>query len=77
MGNLDITLRGAIQEIPPKFIQILTGKSATKLLDTSLPEVKDRREDILNLYKELNLEPEKIVKILKVLVNFVKKVLEE
>ena len=43
MGSLDITLRDAIQEIPPKFIQILTGKSATKLLDTSLPEVKDRR----------------------------------
>ena len=47
MAKLDITLRDAIQEIPPKFIQILTGKSATKLLDTSLPEVKDRRVDFL------------------------------
>ena len=47
MGSLDITLRDAIQDIPPKFIQILTGKSATKLLDTSLPEVKDRRVDFL------------------------------
>ncbi len=45
--KLDITLRDIIQEIPPKFIQILTGKSATKLLDTSLPEVKDRRVDFL------------------------------
>ncbi len=47
MGSFDITLRDAIQEILPKFIQILTGKSATKLLDTSLPEVKDRRVDFL------------------------------
>ena len=47
MAKLDITLRDVIQEIPPKFIQILTGKSATKLLDTSLPEVKDRRVDFL------------------------------
>jgi len=45
MAKLDITLRDAIQEIPPKLIQILTRKSATKLLDTSLPEVKDRRVD--------------------------------
>ena len=40
-------------------------------------ELKAKREDILNLYKELNLEPEKIAKILKVPVSFVKDVLEE
>ena len=47
MGKIDITLRDVIQEIPPKFIQILTGKKAKKLLDTSLPEVKERRADFL------------------------------
>ncbi len=47
MGKIDITLRDVIQEIPPKFIQLLTGKKAKKLLDTSLPEVKERRADFL------------------------------
>jgi len=36
-----------------------------------------KKEDILNLYKELNLEPEKIAKILKVPVDFVEKVIKE
>ncbi len=43
MGKIDITLRDIIQEIPPKFVQLLSGKNAKKLLDTSLPEVKERR----------------------------------
>ncbi len=38
---------------------------------------KAKKEDILNLYKELNLEPEKIAKILKVPVDFVEKVIRE
>ncbi len=47
MGKIDITLRDIIQEIPPKFVQLLSGKKAKKLLDTSLPEVKERRADFL------------------------------
>ncbi len=47
MGKIDITLREVIQEIPNKFIELLTGKNARKLLDTSLPEVKERRADLL------------------------------
>ncbi len=47
MGKIDITLRDIIQEIPPKFVQLLSGKNAKKLLDTSLPEVKERRADFL------------------------------
>ncbi len=47
MGKIDITLRDIIQEIPPKFVQLLTGKNAKKLLDTSLPQVKERRADFL------------------------------
>ena len=47
MGKIDITLRDIIQGIPPKFVQILSGKNAKKLLDTSLPEVKERRADFL------------------------------
>ena len=38
---------------------------------------KAKKEDILNLYKELNLEPEKIAKVLKVSVDFVEKVIKE
>ncbi len=47
MGKIDITLRDIIQEIPSKFVQLLSGKNAKKLLDTSLPEVKERRTDFL------------------------------
>ncbi len=47
MVKIDITLRDIIQEIPPKFVQLLSGKNAKKLLDTSLPEVKERRADFL------------------------------
>ncbi|WP_456401773.1 hypothetical protein [Persephonella sp.] len=47
MGKVDITLRDVVQEIPQRFIKILTGKSGVRLLDTSLPEVKDRRVDLL------------------------------
>ena len=47
MGKIDITLRDIIQEIPSKFVQLLSGKNAKKLLDTSLPQVKERRADFL------------------------------
>ena len=36
-----------------------------------------QKEAILNLHKELNLEPEKIAKILKVPLSFVKEVLDK
>jgi len=38
---------------------------------------KTKREDVINLYKELNLPPEKIAKVLKVSVEKVKKWLKE
>ena len=40
-------------------------------------KLEAKREDILNLYKELNLEPEKIAKILKVPLSFVEDVLKK
>ena len=38
---------------------------------------KSKREDVINLYKELNLPPEKISKVLKVPMEKVKKRLKE
>ena len=40
-------------------------------------KLEAKKEDILNLHKELNLEPEKISKILKVPLSFVKDVLKK
>ena len=40
-------------------------------------KLEAKREDILNLYKELNLPPEKIAKVLKVSEDFVKEVIEK
>ena len=45
--KIDITLRELLQSIPEKFIKILTGKRGIRLYDTSLPEVKERRVDLL------------------------------
>ena len=45
MIKVDITLREVISKLPYKFIEILTGKKGIKLLDTSLPNVKDKRAD--------------------------------
>ena len=39
--------------------------------------LKAKKEDILNLYRELQLPPEKIAKVLKVSEEFVKEVLSE
>ena len=47
MIKVDITLREIISKLPYKFIEILTGKKGVKLLDTSLPNVKDKRADLL------------------------------
>ncbi|MEJ5172725.1 MAG: hypothetical protein WHT47_03320 [Hydrogenothermaceae bacterium] len=45
--RLDITLGDVIKTIPPKFVQILTGKNAKTLLDTVFKETKERKLDLL------------------------------
>jgi predicted transposase/invertase (TIGR01784 family) len=47
MIKVDISLREIISKLPYKFIEILSGKRGVKLLDTSLPNVKDKRADLL------------------------------
>ena len=47
MIKIDITLRDVISKLPQNFIQLLTNKKGVKLLDTSLPEVKDKRADLI------------------------------
>jgi hypothetical protein len=47
MGKLDITLRDIISNIPHKFIEILTGKKAVKILDNTFPSVKERKADLI------------------------------
>jgi hypothetical protein len=47
MGKLDITLRDIIQNIPHKFIEILTDKRAVKILDNTFPSVKERKADLI------------------------------
>ncbi len=47
MGKLDITLREIIQNIPYKFVKILTGKNAIKILDNTFPSVKERKADLI------------------------------
>jgi len=47
MGKLDITLRDIISNIPYKFVKILTGKKAVKILDNAFPSVKERKADLL------------------------------
>jgi len=45
--KIDITLRDIISKLPGKFIKLLTNKEGVKLLDTSLPNVKDKRADLI------------------------------
>jgi len=40
-------------------------------------KLEAKKEDILNLYRELQLPPEKIAKVLKVSEDFVREVLKE
>jgi predicted transposase YdaD len=47
MGKLDITLRDIISNIPHKFVEILTGKRAVKILDNTFPSVKERKADLI------------------------------
>ncbi len=45
--SLDITLRDLVQDVPPRFVELLSGRKGRRLLDTALPQVKDRRVDLL------------------------------
>ena len=47
MNKIDITLRDIIQNIPIKFIELLVGKKAVKILDNTFPSVKERKADIV------------------------------
>ena len=47
MVKIDISLREVISNLPHKFVEILTNKQGIKLLDTSLPNVKDKRADLI------------------------------
>ena len=43
----DRTLRELLKGLPEKFIEILTGKRGIRFIDTSLPQVKERRPDLV------------------------------
>ena len=45
--KIDITLRSVISKLPHTFVRLLTNKEGKKLLDTALPEVKDKRADLI------------------------------
>ncbi len=47
MAEFDKTLRDIIQNIPQKFISILTGKKGTKILDNTFPSTKERVADLV------------------------------
>ncbi len=47
MAKFDKTLRDIIQNIPQKFISILTGKKGTKILDNTFPSTKERIADLV------------------------------
>ena len=47
MVKIDISLRDIISKLPHKFVELLTHKKGIKLLDTSLPNVKDKRADLV------------------------------
>ncbi|MDQ7031385.1 MAG: hypothetical protein Q9M37_01510 [Desulfonauticus sp.] len=50
--KIDITLRDVISSLPHKFIELLTGKRGVELLDSALPEVKDKRADLIVLLED-------------------------
>ena len=47
MAKFDKTLRDIIQNIPQKFISILTGKKGSKILDNTFPSTKERLADLV------------------------------
>jgi phage-related protein len=50
--KIDITLRDVISNLPAKFIKLLTGNRGKKLLDSNLPDVKDKRADLVVLMED-------------------------
>ena len=47
MAKFDKTLRDIIQNIPQKFVSILTGKKGSKILDNTFPSTKERVADLV------------------------------
>ncbi len=47
MAKFDKTSRDIIQNIPQKFISILTEKKGTKILDNTFPSTKERIADLV------------------------------
>ena len=47
MAKFDKTLRDIIQNIPQKFVSILTGKKGVKILDNTFPSTKERVADLV------------------------------
>ena len=45
--KMDILLRDLVQQIPEKFVYVLTGHKATRFLDNTFPSVKERRADFV------------------------------
>ena len=43
----DRTLRELLKGLPYKFIEILSGKKGVRFIDTQLPQVKERRPDLV------------------------------
>jgi predicted transposase YdaD len=50
--KIDISLRDVISNLPTKFIKLLTGNRGKKLLDSSLPDVKDKKADLVVLMED-------------------------
>jgi len=50
--KIDITLRDVISNLPHKFIELLTNSRGKKLLDSNLPDVKDKRADLIVLMED-------------------------
>ena len=64
--KMDILLRDAIQKIPEKFIQLLTGMKGVQILDNAFPSIKERKADLVVeledssiLHLELQTHPDK------------------
>ncbi len=64
--KMDILLRDAIQKIPEKFIQLLTGMKGVQILDNTFPSIKERKADLVVeledssiLHLELQTHPDK------------------
>ena len=47
IAEFDKTLRDIVQNIPQRFISILTGKKGVKILDNTFPSTKERVADMV------------------------------